>query len=214
MSESENKYEKGNEELLTMFKSKSIDREAAEQIVAGIADLNRPILDLDGHSTTYLYEAETYNNIDAVRFLLEHGADPNLCMLDLVNDCPLYDLHFLWEEMEDDAKSRLDIAKLFFEYGADPDLWYEYETLYDHVVWEVFNDWLTPHDWSYISRFFLILIAYGGGNGKSYYKKANLSEPIDRSRIDEYELKLFKCEDGYHLEGHLFNPEGMDIGTV
>lgn len=175
MSEAEKNYKKGNAELLTMFKNKSIDREAAERIVAGISDLNEPILDLNGYETTYLFDAETYNNIDAVRFLLEHGADPNLCRLDLINDCPLWDLHFLWEEMEDDAHRRLEIAKLFFEYGADPDLWFEHETLYDHVLWEVFNDWMTLHDWNYLSRFFVILIAYGGGNGKSNYMSAELT---------------------------------------
>lgn len=118
--------------------------------------------------------------------------------------------------MEEDAAQRLEIAKLFFEYGGDPDLWYETETLYDHVLWEVFMIELTPHRFykEYFFRFFVLLIAYGGGQGKSNNMKPQLTEPIDKSRIDEYEFKLIKCEDGYHLEGHLFNPDGVDIGTI
>lgn len=214
MATSNDKYLPGNAELLTMFKSKTFDREKASRLLAEISDLNQPILDSGDYSTTYLYEAETYNNVEAVRFLLENGADPNYCNLDILNACALHDLHFLWEEMQEEAAQRLEIAKLFFEFGADPDLWYETETLYDHVLWEVFNDSMTPHDWDYLHRFFILLIAYGGGARKSNYIGAELSEPIDKSRIDEYDLRLFQCEDGYHLEGHIFNPDGVDIGTV
>ena len=207
-------YEKGNAELLTMFKSKTFEPQNAIRIVAEVSDLNQPILDLDGYSTTYLYEAQAYNNVEAVRFLLENGADPNLCIPELINDCALNDLHFLWDEMQEEVSQRLEIAKLFFAFGADPNLWYEHETLYDHVLWEVFNEFITPHDWEYIKSFFILLIAYGGGGGKSNYPKPSLTETVDKNCINEYDLLLFKCEDGYHLEGHLFNPNGLDIGVV
>lgn len=214
MGTSKDGYLPGNTELLTMFKSKSFDKATATRLLTEIPDLNQPISNLDGYASTYLFEAQTYNNVDAVRFLLENGADPNYCNLDLIDGCALDDLHFLWEEMQEEAAQRLEIAKLFFEYGADPDLWYETETLYDHVLWEVFNDSMTPHDWDYLHRFFILLVAYGGGAGKSNYMGAQLSEPIDKSRIDEYDLRLFRYEDGYHLEGHIFNPDGVDIGIV
>ena len=116
--------------------------------------------------------------------------------------------------MEDDRTKRLEVAKLFFEFGGDPNLWYDGETLYDHVLWEVFNDDYTPHGWEYICSFFKILIAYGGGGGDGYCQKPNLAEPVDKNRIDEYEFMLFLCDDGYHYEGHLFNPDGIDIGIV
>lgn len=148
MAISNDKYLPGNAELLAMFESKTFDRETAARILAEIYDLNQPILDNGGYSTTYLYEAETYNNVEAVRFLLENGADPNYCNLDILNSCALDDLHFLWEEMQEEAAQRLEIAKLFFEFGADPDLWCETETLYDHILWEVFNDSMTPHAWT------------------------------------------------------------------
>ena len=210
----EENYEKGNAELLLMFKSKTFDCAIASSIIAGIPDLNQPILDLSGYSTTYLFEAESYNNVEAVRFLLENGANPNIDVPDALNDCPLNDLHFLWQEMGDEAEQRLEIAKLFFEFGADPNLLYDWETLYDHVLWEVFNDDITPHDWKYIKQFFLILVAYGGGGKSSYSDPPKLTEEIDKTRLNQYDFKLFVCEDGYHLEGHIFNPDGVDIGTV
>ena len=210
----EENYPPGNAELLTMIKNKAFDRETAKRLLAEIPDLNQPILDLNGYSTTYLFEAQTYNNVEAVRFLLENGADPNYCNMRLLSFCALDDLHFLWEEMDAQASERLEIAKLFFEFGGDPNLAVDYETIYDHVLWEVFNDDHTPHDWKYLCNFFIILIAYGGGGGKSSCPKPKLWEPIDKDRLNEYELKFFPCIGGCYLEGHLFNPDGMDIGTV
>lgn len=207
-------YGKGNPALLTMFKSKVFDYAAAREIIADIPNLNEPILDLNGYSTTYLYEAEENNNIEAVRFLLENGADPNLDIPELISDCPLFDLHFLRGEKQGEEQQRLEIVRLFFEFGANPDILIEAETLYDHVLWEVFNDSITPHDWKYIKKFFIFLVAYGGGKEPSRYGPPALTEPIDRNRICEYDFELVPCEDGYHLEGHMIAPDGRDIGTV
>ena len=123
-------YPQGDIELLQMFKSKQFDKTTALRALERIPDLNQPILDLNGYSSTYLFEAETYNNVEAVRFLLEQGADPNFCDMDYLGCCPLYDLHFLWEEMGDEISQRLDIARLFFVFGGNPNLRYDVETLY------------------------------------------------------------------------------------
>ena len=213
-TETTDSYCEGNRELLTMFKSKGFDRAAAREIIADIPDLNKPILSLDGYSTTYLYEAEESNNVEAVRFLLENGAEPNLSIPALAADCALHDLHFLWWDMEGEEQQRLEIVRLFFEFGADPDIPYEEEPLYDHVMWEVFNHSDIPHDWEYLKRFFIFLIAYGGGKEPSCYGPPKLTEPIDKNRIYEYDFRLVLCEDGYHLEGHVIAPDGRDIGTV
>lgn len=211
---SEESYSKGNIDLLTMFASNTFDRTMALQIIENISDINQPIVNLAGYSSSYLFEAQESNNVDAVRFLLEHGADPNLDIPELLNNCPLCDLHFLWQEMEDKMLQRLEIAKLFFDFGADPNLPYDGESLYDHVLWEVFNNSITPHDWEYIKKFFILLIAYGGGGQQKYSQKPHILEPIDKDRINEYDFKLIQRKDRYHLEGHLFNPDGMDIGIV
>lgn len=148
----------------------------------------------------------------AVRFLLEHGADPNLYVPGLISDCALLDLPLLWDDTEDEVPQRLQIAKLFFDFGGDPNLMVYGETLYDDVVFTLFND--TPLNWEYTKRLLILLIAYGGGGEPSGYAKPDITEPIDKGRIHEYTLKIFQCEDGYHLEGHIFNPDGMDIGIV
>ena len=63
-------------------------------------------------------------------------------------------------------------------------------------------------------KFFIFLVAYGGGKEASRYGLPNLTEPIDKNRIYEYDFKLVPCEDGYHLEGHIIAPDGKDIGAV
>lgn len=207
-------YPKGNEELLTMIQTNSFNPQRAKQIITEIPDLDQPILDFNNSPTNYLIEASKYNNnIEAVKFLLENGADPNYCNDDLFY-IALNDLHFLWEEIEEQSDQRLEITKLFFEFGGDPNLIVDGETLYDHVCWELFNDSITPHQWEYLSKFFLILIAYGGGGGICNYPKPQLTEPIDKTQIDRYTFRLFECADKYHLEGHIFNPDGIDIGKV
>ena len=209
MSITKKTYPQGNTELLSMFKSKTFDKDAALRCMQSIMDINQPILDLDGYSSTYLYEAESNNNVEAVRFLLKNGADPNANHDSLT----LWDLQYAADDPAQNS-SRYEIAKLFFEHGADPDIECEDgETLFDYVFYKVFND---AHDseWNYLCQFFMLLIAYGGGGGTSHYPKPQLTEPIAKTRINEYELKLFLCEDGYHLEGHIFNPDGIDIGCL
>ena len=212
MNERKKQYPHGDRGLLEMFKSKTFDRKEASEILERISDINQPILDADGYSSTYLFEAETCNNVEAVRFLLENGADPNYCNRDLLNSCALYDLHFLWEEMADEAAQRLEIAKLFFTFGADPNLWVDGEILYDHVAWEVsYGD--IPHDRDYLCDLLKLLVAYGGGGGNSNYPKPEFTETIDIDRIDDYKIKLFTY-DRYHFDAHMIDPDGKDIGEI
>ena len=64
----EEHYIKGNIDLLTMIESKAFDQAKALHIIEDISDLNQPILNLDGYSTTYLFEAQESNNVEAVPF--------------------------------------------------------------------------------------------------------------------------------------------------
>jgi len=167
-------------------------------------------------TTKHLFEAEKSNNIEAVRYLLENGADPNLNIPELTNDCPLYDLHFLWQEMLNEAHQRLAITKLFFDYGTDPDLLYDGDTLYEHLFEDLFRVplWVTSHDPEYTKQFFLLLLAYGGGSKPILYAPPFLVEPIDRNRVFSYELKITKTEDGNQERGHIIAPNGKIIGYV
>ncbi len=134
-------------------------------------------------------------------------------------DCPLSDLQFGYDEdIPEEDHLRYRIAKLFFEHGADPNLLLEGETIYDSVTFSIYNDGCGP-SWPYRVEFYKLLVMYGGGgyvykNGAHGYGKPEFSEPIDLSRVDEYQVCFRRHEDGYHIEGHLLNPDGKDIGIL
>ena len=75
-------YLPGNRAFLKLLKKKPFPIRKAKWLLRIIPDLNEPILNLNGCSTTYLYEAQSYNNLEAVRLLLDNGADPNYKNLD------------------------------------------------------------------------------------------------------------------------------------
>ena len=206
----EKTYPQGNSELLSLLRTRPFDRVRAEQILSSIEEINAPVLDEKGYSTTYLGVACDENNYDAVALLFQYGADPNTSIPELIPNWPLWNLQFFAEEPSDD-KIRLKIAKLFFENGADPSLCCEGEFLYDSVVYEVYNE---PGGrlWEYFIEFYKLLLAYGAVGQE--YGPPSLAEPIDKNRIEEYDIVFRKCEDGYHIEGHLISPEGRDIGIL
>ena len=205
-------YPPGNPALLRLLQKVPFPKYRAKWLLRRIPDLNEPILDLNGYSTTYLHEAVTGNNLEAVRLLLDHGADPNYENIDLIQDCALWDLQYVWDDNGDTSPVRLEIAKLFFEYGADPNLVSENECLYDWVLFEVFN---SPHEfgWEHRCDFLKLLIIYGGG-GRGCYPKPEISAPIDKTRIDEYTLQFSRNPDGYHIDGWLVDPDGNRIAKV
>lgn len=204
-------YLPGNRAFLKLLKKKTFPIRKAKWLLRIIPDLNVPILNLNGCSTTYLYEAQSYNNLEAVRLLLDNGADPNYENLDLINDCALWDLQYLWDG-EDGTSIRYEIAKLFFEYGADPNIISEDESLYDWVVNAVFNE-MGEYGWAFRRDFLKLLVIYGGG-GKGCYPKPDISAPIDKSRIDEYSIQFTRNPDGYHIDGWLVDPDGVKLAEV
>lgn len=113
-----NKDPKGNETILKMIIDKTFDATVAEKLLDGV-DIDGKISDPEGYSTTYIFYAVDENNVDAVEFFLEHGADPNYSDAELGS--PLWDLQYIWDDVkEQDVEARLQIAKMFFEHGADP----------------------------------------------------------------------------------------------
>lgn len=61
--------------------------------------------------------------------------------------------------------------------------------------------------------FYNHLAAHHGATGTEYGPPA-LTEPIDKERIEEYDVLFRRCEDGYHIEGYLISPDGHDIGVL
>ena len=209
------KYPIGNPELLAMIHARHFDEQKANRLITGI-DLNQPVSILSSssyYSTTYLHEAVDSNNLQAVSFLLSHGADPNLYDPDLTASCALWDLQYLYQEYE--WKTRYEISKLFFQHGADPNLQCDGETLYDYIVFKVYED--TPNDendWENLRHLYKLLVLYGGGGNALGYKKPELIGEIDMNRIDEYDIQLRLSEDGYHKNGLLVDGEENIVGIL
>lgn len=199
-------------ELLALMEQKPFDEQRASCLLEGIKDIDQTIPAADiadlMYDTTLLIEAVDSCNPDAVRFLFEHGADPNYINEDY--DCPLSDLQFGYDDPEDD-QDRYKTAKLFLEYGADPNLMVEGETVFDAVTYSVYDDF-GELDFPYLVEFYKLLVLYGGGGFG--YEKPELSEPVDLNRADEYKVRFRFLEDGHHIEGHLLDPDGKDIGLL
>ncbi len=194
-----------------MIDGGTFDAALAEALLNG-ADLNAPICDLSGYSTTYLYGAVSNNNLQAVAFLLEHGADPNLNIPELIGDCALWQLQYL--DARQDWQTRYEICKLFFQHGADPNIKYDGETLYDYIVFKIYNDTATDeNDWENILHLYKLLVIYGGGSEDGAYGKPALKS-IDLNKADEYEVRFSKHEDGYHITGVLVDGDGKNVGKL
>ena len=206
------------DEMIKLITTRPFDVERANMVLQGISDIDQTILVGEyGYETTLLGEAVDNNNFGAVQFLLEHGANPNY--IGETFDCPFSDLEFGYDEDNpEEDHIRYRIAKLFFEHGADPNLLLEGETIFDSVTFSIYNDG-GGLSWPYRVEFYKLLVIYGGGgyvykNGAHGYGKPEFSEPIDLSRVDEYQVCFRRHEDGYHIEGHLLNPDGKDIGML
>ena len=198
-------------DILKMIQSSSFDADAADRLLKGV-DLNSPICDEDGCSTTYLSKAVACNNPEAVKFLLEHGADPNYYNPELMDECALWELQYLDEGQ--DCRTRYEIQKLLFRYGANPNLECEGERLYDYIVYQVYND--APGnaaDWENLLQFYKLLVIYGGGDAEHGYRKPILHD-IDPEKADDYDILLYRCDDGYHIGGRLIGKDGTNHGEL
>ncbi len=208
-------YPTGNPDFLEIINSGGFDEQRAKEIMAG-TDLNQPINIPFGASfcsTTYLYEAVNANNLPAVAFLLDNGADPNFNNPDLIGDCPLWQLQYI--DADQDWQTRYKIGKLFFQHGANPNLIIDGETFYDYVLFKVYND--IPDDENERENLFhlyKLLVLYGGGGKALGYNRPELIKDIDLGKIDEYDVLLNLCDDGYHITGTLVDGEGNEVALL
>ena len=210
-----NEYPSGNPEFLEMINSGVFNEFRAKEIMSG-TDLNCPInvpFGTSSCSTTYLYEAVGANNLPAVSFLLDNGADPNLNNPDLIGECALWELQYI--DQSQDWRTRYEISKLFFQHGADPNLICNGETFYDYVLFKVYND--DPNDendWQNLLHLYKLLVLYGGGGKALGRERPLLKKDDDLRKIDEYDIRLNICEDGYHIVGILVDGKGNEVGLL
>jgi len=209
-------YQIGNREIIDMIENGHFDLPRAKELLCG-EDLNKPIrIPIPGcnlsYSTTYLCEAVSSNNLPAVAFLLDNGADPNLYIPDIDERSALWELQYI--EPEQDWKIRYEIAKLFFSHGADPDLTSDNEALYDYVCFKVFNeDPNDKNDWENLRHLFLLLVIYGSNRKATGYERAVLKD-IDLSRIDEYDIVISPYLNTHKLIGKLIDGNRNEIAII
>ncbi len=140
------------------------------------------------YTTTLQAEAIDNHNIDMLSLLLENGADPNQIYNN--DESELWNLQYNDGETEEENEVRLKMAQLLLEYGANPNMnpGDEPIDLFDWVWYEVCDE---PYgdSWKYISRFFILLVAYGG---KSQNWVPKILKNFDKSNMGKYRFWLLK----------------------
>lgn len=170
MNNAQKEYPKGNEELLALIEKIPFDSARALEIIKGIENIDEVIVDFSwlksGITTTYLERACGVSNLEAVRVLLDNGADPNFDDEE-ENICPFWDLmypeifakDYSGDRTEDEVNAaRLEIVKLFLEHGANPNMKpsSESETLYEWAVYRTYENY------DYGDAYLRLMESYGG----------------------------------------------------
>ena len=145
------------------------------------------------------------------KLLLENGANPNFI---LHEEKPGWEENAFWDlqynAYSDDEyeegnyayqsdEKRLKMAQLMLEHGADPCIVVGNEDLFSYVLFAVFND-DAGHLLHYRSRFFILLIAYGGQNNCC---KPKIIKPFDKNNLLKYDFLHVPVGDGYYLTGEI-----------
>ncbi len=201
-------------ELTDMCSDLNFDTNRATELIKEV-NINQ-VIDThkigDAYYPTTLLEAAILNfNISMVKLLLANGANPNF--IDDLNrvDPVLWNLQYPSDSnTEKDNNTQLKITQLLLENDASPLIESERECLFNYVCFATFND---DYDyiWEYRSRFFILLIAYGG---KSEYCTPVILKPFDMKSLDQYRFYLVPCDDGYHLTGKVVDKNDTTIATV
>ena len=192
--------------LLELCKTEDFDTNEVTRLIS-LLDVNEPVSDPSwkGHKTSFLKECSDNTNLKMAKLLLENGADPNI---KVEEENPFWDMQY--NDYSDDAyeddnyayqsdEKRLAIAQLMLEHGADPCIAVEDEDLFSYVLYEVFNG-DSGHLWEYRTRFFILLVAYGGKNS---YCIPDIIKPFDKNKVTEYDFVLVPAGDGYHYTGNI-----------
>lgn len=192
-------------ELLKMCSDVCFDMYAAEKIIQRV-ELNQEIIDTQrpNSRTSYLSVATQSANVEMVRLLLQKGANPNFVLYGdkpLWRENPFWDLQYcLFGESAEDSEVGLQMAQIMLDYGANPAIVLEEEDLFSYVYFAVFNNDDTLEQWEYRSRFFILLIAYGGFCN---YCTPKIVKEFDKTNMGQYRFRFVACSDGYQITGEI-----------
>lgn len=165
------------EEALNLIKQNEINQEFEKADKFGVS-----------YITTLQAEAIDNYNIQMLSLLLENGADPNQVYDN--EESELWNLQYNNGETVEENEIRLKMAQLLLEYGANPNMnpSNEPEDLFDWIWYEICDE---PYgdSWKYISRFFILLIAYGG---KSQSRTPKTLKDFDKTNMKKYRFCFLK----------------------
>ena len=200
--------------LLELCKTEDFDTNEATRLIS-LLDVNEPVSDPSwkGHKTSFLKVCSDNTNLKMAKLLLENGADPNI---KVEEENPFWNMQY--NDYSDDAyedgnyayqsdEKRLAIAQLMLVHGADPCIVVEDEDLFSYVLYAVFNDDY-GRLWEYRSRFFVLLVAYGGKNNCC---KPEIIKPFDKNNMHKYKFYCVPAGDGYHFTGGEIVDEGHEV---
>lgn len=140
------------------------------------------------YTTTLQAEAIDNHNVDMLSLLLENGADPN--QIYNHDESELWKLQYTSDETHEIDEIRLKMAQVLLDYGANPNMnpYNDPEDLFEWVWYEVCDE---PYgdSWMYRSRFFILLVAYGG---KSKYWTPKILKDFDKLDMKKYRFRFLK----------------------
>lgn len=141
--------------------------------------------------TTLQAEAISSLNIRMLELLLGNGADPN----QVYDKCEsaLWSLQYNYGENDEENEIRLKMAQMLLEYGANPNMNPDNEPE-DLFQWVWFTLWEDGGNdlWFYRSKFFVLLVAYGG---KESYLVPAIVKPFDKTKMEQYRFKFAGKDD-------------------
>lgn len=146
-------------DMFELVRTKPFNRESAEHIIAHIDDVNKVHIGRHNSPALFLGDAVDYCNLDAVRFLLEHGADPNVIPEEQCASCPIW--LTIFPCASDEKEEKLEILKLLLQFGGDPTLMIEGQRVVDELECSL-EDWLEKSALEYVTEALKLMKAHIG----------------------------------------------------
>lgn len=195
--------------LENMCRDKEFDEEIAYKVINGI-DVNKSFCSFEHEVlcfTNLLQESIDNSNIKMVRFLLKNGFNPNFVDTDCFCESPFWYLQN--PTTDEENKIRLEIAKLMLEYGASPNMVNGADSsLTDFILVKLLKK---DASFEYLSRFFILLIAYGG---RPKFVFPQIKKAFDKNNLEQYYLRTTEKSEGGSTKILIFNERDEIVACI